>query len=317
MVHDRNSNPCRRVGDVPSFGAELERLASPRSTLANKVGFMKMTRAKPLRLLLITMIAISCVSSIAQGNTDSTLTAQPLETHRATKRKGGMRVGLIAGAVAGTGLFLLGALAAESLCEYECSDIHPVGYVAIGALGAAVGAATGAVVGGLFGSMIPDDKRTMSQPHEPGIMKRPIASVAIEPGVGVTTERPENESGFLLRATLIAQLKPWLGVGPEITYADLAGGTYGFRGAFYFGPREPNLRPYVVTALGWQHWKTGAFDTDVDVLGWGMGGGLAWTPGSPNTHIGLEARYEFSPQNIDQNQYFRFVSTSAVLRHSW
>jgi len=226
-----------------------------------------------------------------------------------------MKAGLIAGGIAGAGFGLLVAAYADGECEGgDCSDFTPVGYVGAGFIGGALGALTGAIVGSVFGAMIPNDKHSYTPP---GSMKRPIASAAIEPAVGATTERPSNRSGFMLRGTLIAQLKPWLGFGPEITYADLAGGTYGIRGAFYVGPRQPGLRPYLVTALGWQHWKKGAFDTDVDVLQWGMGGGLAWTPGSPNTHIGLEARYEFSPQSVDQNQYFRFVSTSVVLRHSW
>jgi len=270
-----------------------------------------------MRIVVILLSAGMCISSVAQGNADSTLTSVPLEIKRATKRKSGARAGLIVGGIAGAGLFVLGAAASESFCDYECTDIHPLGYVAIGALGAAVGAATGFLVGGLFGSMVPDDQKEISPPQARGTSRRAIASVSIEPAVGVTTERPDNDSGLMVRGTLIAQLNSWLGVGPEINYADLAGGTYGFRGAFYLGPREPGLRPYLVTSLGWQHWESGAFDTDVDVLQWGMGGGLAWTPGSPNTHLGLEARYDFSPQNIDQNKYFRFVSTSAVLRHSW
>ncbi len=271
------------------------------------------------RILLITLVAITTVSSVARADVDSTLTPTPLETQRATKRKSGARAGLIVGGIAGAGLFVLGAAAGEDLCESSsCTDIHPLGYVAIGALGAAIGAATGFLVGSLFGSMVPDDEKKISQPQAPGTLKPAIASVSIEPGFGVTTERPENDSGFMLRATLIAQLKPWLGVGPEVTYADLAGGSLAIRGAFYLCPREPGLRPYAVTALGWQGWKKGAFDTDVSVLQWGMGGGLAWTPGSPNTHLGLEARYEFTPQSLtEDNKAFRFVSTSAVVRHSW
>ena len=280
---------------------------------------MKMNSSRPIRILLIVLIATTLVSRVAKGNADSTLTVTPLETERATKRKAGMHVGMVAGGIAGAGLFLLGAAASEAFCEYDCPDIKPLGYVGIGAIGLATGALVGTLVGGLFGSMIPDDRNVSAEPpHAPVSMRRrSIASVSIEPVFGVTTERPENDSGFLARATLIAQLNPWLGMGPEVTYGELAGGTFAVRGAVYLGPREPGLRPYVVTAFGVQHWETGVFDSDVEVLEWGMGGGLAWTPGSPSTHIGLEARYEFSPQNIDYNKAYRFVSTSAVLRHSW
>jgi len=107
------------------------------------------------------------------------------------------------------------------------------------------------------------------------------------------------------------------GVGPEVTYADLAGGTYGVRGAIYLGPRQTGLRPYVVTALGVQHWDTGTLDTDVEVLQLALGGGVGWTPGASNTHFGLEARYDFCAQNIDHSEAYTFVSTSAVLRRSW
>ena len=164
------------------------------------------------------------------------------------------------------------------------------------------------------------DNKNVSDPSQPASLsseRRSIASVSIEPGIGVVTKRPEGESGLMLRATLIAQLKPWLGIGPEVTYGDLAGGTFAVRGAMYLGPRQPGLRPYVVTALGVQHWETGIIDTNVDVLELGLGGGLAWTPGPSHTHLGLEARYEYSPQNIDHSEAYTFVSTSAVLRHSW
>jgi hypothetical protein len=272
--------------------------------------------AQLLRILMAVIIAVTCISSVLFADADSTGVAPPLHWERSTKAKQGVRVGLVAGGISGTGFFLLVGAAANSLCEVDCPSVKGFGWVGLGLLGAVTGAATGALLGGLFGSMIPDHDKHPS-PMETGLARPPIASVSVDPGVGFTTERPENGSGFMLRATLIAQLKPWLGIGPEINYAHLAGGTYGFRGAVHLGPREPGLRPYVVPAIGWQHWKNGAFDTDVDVLQWGMGGGLAWTPGSPNAHIGLEARYEFSPQNVDQNKYFRFVSTSAMFRHSW
>src|SRR5262245_46685925 len=100
-------------------------------------------RMKPIRIILIVLIATTFVSTVAHGSADSTTTVVPLETERATKRKSGVRIGIVAGGVAGAGLFLLGAAAAESLCESECSDIGPLGYVGIGALGVVVGAATG------------------------------------------------------------------------------------------------------------------------------------------------------------------------------
>jgi hypothetical protein len=277
-----------------------------------------MNHPMPVRILIVLMIITMFFVNVAWATADSTLAAVPVETERATKAKAGMRAGAIAGSIAGTAFFLLVGAVANSLCEYDCPDVTTGGFVGLGVLGAITGAATGALLGGLFGSMIPDhSKSSPSQTETPFNHKSSIASVSIETGLAVLTERPENEAGLLLRATLVAQLNSWLGAGPEVTYGDLAGGMLGIRGAFYLGPRQPGLRPYLVTALGWQHWKTGAFDTDVGVLEWGTGGGLAWTPGLSNTHIGLEARYEFSPQNIDQNEYFRFVSTSAVLRHSW
>jgi len=272
-----------------------------------------------LRLLVLVLITTLCVSSAAWGNADSTLTAAPLDTERDTKGKAGMRVGLIAGGIVGTAFFLLVGAAANSLCEGDCPDVTAAGFIGLGVLGATTGALSGALIGGLFGSMISDDKKVpeQSQATSLSIERRSIASLSVEPGVGFLTKRPENESGFMLRATLIAQLKPWLGVGPEVTYADLAGGTYGVRGAIYLGPRQTGLRPYVVTALGVQHWDTGTLDTDVEVLQLALGGGVGWTPGASNTHFGLEARYDFCAQNIDHSEAYTFVSTSAVLRRSW
>jgi|GEM_PF-1996854 len=263
----------------------------------------------------------------AMGQVDSTSIAPtPLDrgTEPHTKGKAGLKTGLIAGSIAGGSFALLVAAYADAECEGgDCSDVTVLGYVGAAALGATLGALTGALVGYVFGSMIPNHPDKGSSPEESqGLLnesKRFIASIALQPGVAVLTERPENESGFSVRATLLAQPKHWLGIGPEIAYSDLAGGVFELGGAVSIGPREPGPRPYLIGNLGWQQWKTGinVYDTNPSVLAAGFGGGLSFTPGSGSTHLGLEMRYHWSPQNIQDREGYRFVSTSAVFRHSW
>ena len=276
---------------------------------------------RPFRVLTTLILLISILVGVVQAQPDSISAVPHLEpgTERHTKAKSGRRLGLIVGGVAGAGLFVLGGAAQEAFCEYDCGDITPLGYVGLGAIGFGVGALTGALLGTLIGSMIPDNADSSPTGTAPSHeVSRPfIASVAVEPGWGVLTERPENESGFTVRSTLLAQLGSWIGVGPEITYGDLAGGMFGFGGAVVLGPRDTGLRPYAVTNFGFQQWQTGIIDTDVGVVALGVGAGLSWTPGSGKTHLGIESRYHWSPQHIDHNEAYSFVNTSVSLRHSW
>jgi hypothetical protein len=281
------------------------------------------------RIVMLVLVFMISSTTRARGQVDSTLVAAPLgtEPERHTKGKTGMKTGLIVCGIAGASLALLVAAYSDAECDGgDCSDVTALGYVGAGLLGATLGGLTGALVGYVFGSMIPDHPDQGSIPEEsqglPGpLMERKpiIASISLQPGVAVLTERPEDETGFSVRAALLAQPKRWLGIGPEIAYTDLAGGVFELGGAVSVGPREPGLRPYLIGNLGWQQWKTGinAYDTNPSVLTAGFGGGLSFTPGSGSTHLGLETRYHWSPQNIPDREGYRFVSTSAVFRHSW
>ena len=270
------------------------------------------------RSLLICFLLVLVVPTTVQSQPDSTLTAST-PSDRQTKAKSGRKLGLIVGGAVGAGLFVLGGAASEAFCEYDCGDITPLGYIGLGVVGFGVGALTGALLGTLFGSMVPDDPHPSGDSPSPKTTssKESIASIALQPGWGVLTDRPENESGFTMQSTLLAQLNPWLGMGPEVTYGDLAGGVFGLGGAVYLGRRDQGLRPYVVTNLGWQHWKTGVVDSEVDVLATGIGAGLSWTPNRRHTHVSLETRYHWSPHNIEDREAYRFVNTSLTLRHSW
>jgi hypothetical protein len=248
-----------------------------------------------------------------ESTPDSTASAAPMKAQ--TQAKTGSHVGLVVGGITGAAMFLLVGVVAES----EGEDIQPVGWVGLGALGLGLGAATGALLGYMFGSMIPTEEEPASVPgaSPASTGRRPIASFALEPGVAILTERPGNESAFTLRGTLLAQLKPWLGVGPEVTYGNLAGGMFAVEGAAYVGRRDAGLRPYAVLDLGVQHWATGVVDTDVGVLGMGVGAGLSWSPRSGNAHFGLEGRYHWTPQHIENPEGFRFVNVGATARWSW
>jgi len=72
-----------------------------------------------------------------------------------THSRDGRRIGAIVGAAAGAPFFVLAGYVGESICEYDCPHITALGYVGLGALGAALGAVTGGLVGTLVGGMIP------------------------------------------------------------------------------------------------------------------------------------------------------------------
>jgi hypothetical protein len=246
-----------------------------------------------------------------------------------TRARGGARVGLVVGGVTGAAGFVFIGLVAQALCEGDCGDdIHPAGWVGLGAVGALTGALAGAGVGYLIGSMIPAGEVPVARvpgaegetpaPAVPaaGEPRRRIGSLSLQPGHGRLTDR-EASSTFTVRVTLLAHLRPWLGVGPEITHAGFPGGMNALGGAVVVGRRDRRFSPYVVGDLGWYRWGTGPFDTDVSLLGAGIGAGLAWAPGSGGAQLGLEARYHWTPQNIQDPEGYRFVNAGASVRFAW
>jgi hypothetical protein len=212
--------------------------------------------------------------------------------------------------------------------------------VELALIGGGVGAGAGALLGGILGATIPADKvaapnpraeaapdsgaaaevespRAMPMPPPPGRTPRYIASLIVQPGVGILTDRPGHPSEFMVRAALLAQLKPWFAIGPEFSRSQLSGGFTAVEGAIQVGPSRNVVYPYLTGDMGLQVWKTGLYDTSVSILGAGVGGGVSWAPGAGRWRLGVESRYQWSLQNIEDPQGYRFVFVGGTARVSW
>jgi hypothetical protein len=240
---------------------------------------------------------------------------------RPTHGKDGLRLGAIAGGVVGgTGAVFLGLLV-DALCEGgNCEDATATTYVELGVIGTAVGVLSGGFFGWIIGSTIPagepppswEGTRAATGGHWP-----PIASFTVQPGLGTLTARPGHATSLSLRATLLAHVDRRIAIGPEFTHVGFAGGMDALAGAVYLGDRTRRLSPYLVADLGSYHWARGVHDVDVDVLGAGIGAGLLWVPAPGRARFGIEGRYHWTPQNIEDGAGYRFVEVGATAGWSW
>jgi hypothetical protein len=244
---------------------------------------------------------------------------------RPTHARGGARIGAITGGVLGAVSLVSFGLLVEAIGESDSDDdITPLGYVGLGALGLASGAAAGGVLGWVFGSMIPaydpragypptgEAGRATARPDSP-----PIASFTLQPGFGSLTQRSGRASSLSMRATLLAHVHRLVALGPEYTNAGFAGGMSALGGAVYIGDRTRRWSPYLVGDLGSYHWSHGIHDSHVTVLGSGIGAGFLWAPASGRARLGLEGRYHWTPQNIEDPEGYRFVNFGVTARTSW
>jgi hypothetical protein len=243
---------------------------------------------------------------------------------RPTHGRGGTKIGAITGGVLGAASFISFGLLVEAIGEGGSDDdISSLGYVGLGFLGLASGAVSGGILGWVVGSMIPANEPWAPYPRaeEAGAAERPdwppIASLTVQPGFGVLTQRPGNASSFTLRATLLAHVHRAIAVGPEYTHSGIAGGMDAVGGAVYIGNRTRRFSPYLVGDLGAYRWSKGLHDNDVTVLGSGIGAGLLWAPASGRARLGLEGRYHWTPQNIADAEGYRFVNLGAIARVNW
>lgn len=216
-------------------------------------------------------------------------------TGRHTKR------GLIIGAIAGS----LGGLAFGTLihlfCETEgddCGAVIPI----VTVLGAASGAAAGAIIG----AAIPrNDGGAAPAPEaeEPAAPDRRIGSFNASFGYANGTIDDGIRSAFTgsgptLRLGLMAELRPWFAIGPELGQAWLGpeGDIRHAALALRLTWERPRIAPYVHANLG-LYQTTGV---SREFLGGGLGVGARFMPfAGERFFFDVEARASRHTQNIE------------------
>ena len=208
--------------------------------------------------------------------------------------------GLIIGAIAGT----LGGLAFGTFfhlfCQTEgddCTSVIPI----VTVLGAASGAAAGAIIG----AAIPrgDDASSRPEAEEPAAPDRRIGS--FNASFGYASARIDDGfrpafsgSGPTLRLGLMAELRPWLAIGPEVGQAWLAAERNIRHGALAVRLtwERPRIAPYVHANLG-LYQTTGV---SREFLGGGLGVGARFMPfAAERFFFDVEARASRHTQHIE------------------
>jgi len=176
--------------------------------------------------------------------------AAPQEApERSTRR--GLIIGAVAGAAVGLGIGSFIAL----YCSSE-RDSCPAAIPVVGLLGAASGALAGAVLGAAIPARSP---REPAAPDRPAGSRGETDTGSFAVAAGAAHARIEDDSSLLhegsgwgVRAVFLAELKPWLALGPELGYASFGAGGAVRQGAAAVQLRWPGarIRPYVGAQLG-------------------------------------------------------------------
>lgn len=271
-------------------------------------------RARSVVRALVLLTVLSPVTAAAQHKPAAPAVTSPMpmdhaasEAHLAvgaplTLQSGGRHTkrGLIIGAIAGA----VGGLAFGTFfhffCQAEgddCSSVIPT----VTVLGAASGAAAGAIIG----AAIPrgGDAPPTPEAQEPAAPDRRIGS--FNASFGYANGRIDDGfraafsgSGPTLRLGLMAELKPWLAIGPEIGQAWLAEERNIRHGALAVRLtwERPRIAPYMHANLG-LYQTTGV---SREFLGGGLGVGARFMPfAGERFFFDLEARASRHTQNVE------------------
>jgi hypothetical protein len=226
----------------------------------------------------------------AAARADETRAQQQSRPRRQTRR--GAQIGGLAGGAVGLAMGTFIALYCRSYGD-PCDAAIPVLTT--------LGGVSGAVGGAIIGAAIPTEARPAGQaaPAE----DRRIGSASLS--LGAAHARLEGDPGQVwldawgpaARANVYAELRPWLGVGPEVGIASFGGGerirhaAVAFRGT-WTGHR---LVPYVAANIG-AYQSTGP---SLEYLGGGIGAGARWQPGQRRAFIDADVRFSANIQNIE------------------
>jgi hypothetical protein len=121
----------------------------------------------------------------------------------------------------------------------------------------------------------------------------------------------------MLKGALVAQVTPWIGVGPELSRSELAGGFTGIEGVVRLGPSWHAFYPYVIGGLGLNRWDAGPDGERIDLTGVGVGGGLSWAADDGRWRVGLESRYQWTPRDVEGPIDYGFIFGGGTVRVSW
>ena len=247
---------------------------------------------KPSAPAATSAMALDQSASDVRAMADGPVSLQSAGRH--TKR--GLIIGAIAGAVGGLAFGTFFHLFCQSEGD-DCTSVIPV----VTVLGAASGAAAGAIIG----AAIPRDGDAPPTPEaeEPAAPDRRIGS--FNASFGYASGRIDDGfrpafsgSGPTLRLGLMAELKPWLAIGPEIGQAWLAEERNIRHGALAarLTWERPRIAPYVHANLG-LYQTTGV---SREFLGGGLGVGARFMPfAGERFFFDVEARASRHTQNIE------------------
>jgi hypothetical protein len=226
----------------------------------------------------------------------SVLGASQPQPRRQTLR--GLRIGAITGALVGAGTGTLMALWCAGTSD-GCIAAIPI----VTVLGAASGAAAGAIIGAAIPTEAGRAEPSQPAPPVPAPGRR-IGSFSMSVGDAQARISDEGEQsafdggGIAFRASLQAELRPWLALGPDLGVAAFGdGGTIrhaavGVRGTW---PVHPAFTPYISA-------NAGVYDSSgpsLEYLGGGLGIGFRVTPvRDSRAFLDLEARSSRNLQNI-------------------
>ncbi|MEX2608901.1 MAG: hypothetical protein WEA24_03080 [Gemmatimonadota bacterium] len=221
--------------------------------------------------------------------------AAPQEApERSTRR--GLIIGAVAGAAVGLGIGSFIAL----YCVSE-NDSCPGAIPVVGLLGAASGALAGAVLGAAIPARAPREPATPDRPAgswgETDTGSFAVAAGAAHARIEDDSSLLHEGSGWSVRAVFLAELKPWLALGPELGYASFGAGGEVRQGAAAVQLRWPGarIRPYVGAQLGAYQMTL----PSLEFLGGGISAGARVRPFARRRHfVEVEARLSSQVQNI-------------------
>jgi hypothetical protein len=222
----------------------------------------------------------------------------------------GLRIGALAGGLAGAGVGTLMALWCSGTSD-PCLAAIP--------LATLFGAASGAAAGAIIGAAIPaggsgEPVRAPAVPVEPREPRAPAAAAPV-PGrrigsasltlgyanasIADESEQPWFEGGgSVIRANVYAELKPWFAIGPDLGAADFSDGgsirwiSVGMRGSW---AATPAVTPFVSA-------NAGAYESSgpsLEYFGGGIGAGIRITPATASRFfVEMEGRLSRNLQNI-------------------
>lgn len=258
-------------------------------------------RRNPAALLLLAVGLLA--ARPGQAGADST----GVSTYPPRGTKTGMTAGAISGAVVGTASFTLLGYLIEVLDDSN-EEFSTGQHLLFGVVGGIAGALGGGLIGADVGALFYRDGRDRRRfPETP-----PIGRFSLEAGWADFTARSDAESGGWARATLTSHFRPWLAVGPELSFQTTRPRNWRVAGAVRLEPYHGRLSPYAIGSLGPNFWP----DSETR-LGADFGGGLRI--GSPGARLSfqLEGRHHWNQHNAVEPGTYRFVTVGAGITRSW